>query len=70
MYNTWSFLAREKEFEENAEMLWQQLRNTKFVLSEGMRQNFFPEKVLVSKRIHGISEDAEETRSIFKNRLC
>lgn len=37
MYNTWSFLAREKEFEENAEMLWQQSRNTKFVLSEGTR---------------------------------
>lgn len=37
MYNTWSFLAREKEFKENAEMLWQQSRNTKFVLSEGTR---------------------------------
>lgn len=62
MYNTWSFLAREKEFEENAEMLWQQLRNTKFVLSEGMRQNFFTEKVLVSKRTHGISEDSRRNK--------
>lgn len=58
MYNTWSFLAREKEFEENAEMLWQQSRNTKFVLHEGTRQNFFTGKVLTPKRTHGISEDS------------
>lgn len=57
-----SFLAREMEFEENSEMLRQRSRNTKFVLSEGKRQNFFTRKVLVPERTHGISEDSRRNK--------